>query len=207
MVKIIRNNPNIIENGFSDRTLKLLKKCTSELLDSGVFLDKRLCYFKYQNNKYHLYFSIKDLGSLGILDINFKRLIHSIKKDVGNFYCILLPCSLYGNNLTVIKNSNCFNDIYENIISKVIIKSYNSKGEVIPLYELAFNLVGSEESKFFKIRKLLTNSNGKAKVMASRLNLSGFSYVGWVVAFDDLHSQKIMYKDSLGNVQYIELIL
>ena len=119
------NNPNILYRGFSDNTIKYGKDCIKELNTSGISVYEELCYLVNRQGVYYLYCGSKELGFLTNendgTDVNFKRFINSVFKDVGHFYCIVFPCYIewypFSNKYIVYKTEESFNDILESIKS------------------------------------------------------------------------------------------
>lgn len=207
---------NVIVSGYSKETLKWADNCINELYSSGVAVGKKLCHFRMEDKHFNLYYSIKHLGFLSNrndgTDVTFKRFLSYLRNDIGeDFYCVVFPCKVgyfpYSGKLVVFKTEESFRDIYEKMLSSVRVIAYDDRSTALSLSNLGFNLVGDYDKRHNKLRNLMLSCNGSAATMVKRLEISGFSYVGWRVNKDDFESQKIVNKDSLGNIRYLEVIL
>lgn len=211
--KIVKD---VIVSGYSKETLKWADNCINELYSSGVVVGKRLCHFRMEDNHFNLYYSIKQLGFLSNkkdgTDVTFKRFLSYLKDDIGeDFYCVVFPCEVsyfsYSGKLVVFKTEESFRDTYEKMLASVRVIAYDNLNTALSLENLAFNLVGDYGKRYNRLRNLILNCNGNAQMMVKRLDISGFGYVDWEVVKDDFYSQKIVNKDSLGNIRYLEVIL
>lgn len=199
-------NKDIITNGFNEKTtIRLWNICCSELYDSGINHRNRLTFFMLRNDgNYHLNFSIKDLGYLSDKDnedIPFKELITFLKKDVGDFFCVVFPFGEdwfeYKDKYVVFKTRESFSKYYNQMLDKVRVRAKDWNNNFIPLSSLALDFLGAEEEGYW-LEKAIKRCHGNPYVLCRYLNSFNYKYRNWKTEYDNLHSQKVFAKDELG---------
>lgn len=117
------NSPDIKFKGFSSKTNEYCNKCIKELLSSGINTNYSLCYLINKDGLFYLYSDSQELGFLTKendgTDVNFKMFINSAYNDIGDFYCIALPCSAewypFSNRIIAFTTKESFDDISKTI--------------------------------------------------------------------------------------------
>lgn len=94
----------------------------------------------------------KDLGYLSDKDnedIPFKELITFLKKDVGDFFCVVFPFGEdwfeYKDKYVVFKTRESFFKYYNQMLDKVRVRAKDWNNNFIPLSSLALDFLGAEE--------------------------------------------------------------
>lgn len=194
-------------SSFSEKTNKLVDECINELLNCGIPINEKVCYFHLINGIWHLNMSVKYLGFLDEKrgDELFKALIRSVESDVGHdLICIIFPNNVSGcpyGEFTVLTDESLVSKILSFISNSVRVIAYNENRIPESLRNFCFSC-GDESS----LRDMLI-SCGNARTMASSLNNSGFGYTNWEPVENNYKRMVIGCKDTWGNKHYIRVVL
>lgn len=194
-------------SSFSDKTKKLANDCVNELLNCGVPVGNKVCYFILINGVWHMNISVKYLGYLdaGNGDKVFKDLIRSVEADVGHdFGLIVFPNSVGScpyKDFTVIRDEVVLDGFLDFVKGNAKVRAYNPNRVPLSLNNFCFSSGSGVELKNMMLEC------GQAQAMAVSLNRSGFGWRTWLPVKDDYTSMKIKSTDNLGNVRYIEVVL
>lgn len=113
------SNSDIKFKGFSGNTVDFGNMCIKELTSSGISIYDSVCFLVNEKGVFYLYCNNQELGFLSNendgSDVLFKKLIASVYKDIGAFYCLAFPCNTewypFSNRLVAYKTKEAFSGV------------------------------------------------------------------------------------------------
>lgn len=113
------SNSDIKFKGFSGNTVDFGNMCIKELTSSGISIYDSVCFLVNVKGVFYLYCNNQELGFLSNendgSDVLFKKLIASVYKDIGAFYCLAFPCNTewypFSNRLVAYKTKEAFSRV------------------------------------------------------------------------------------------------